>query len=117
MLGGPFRTIFRRRVPEKIDRGLGHHDFHDGFAVTGAGDTSRFAIRAQTLWLPYVGVRPTLSYRLPAGPVRLVLSLTPFARWDLVKKDVSVATSSLDPTVYEVGGTTFGLVGGVGIEL
>jgi len=72
-----------------------------------------------SVWLPYVGVRPSLSYRLPLGPTRLVLSATPFARWDLVKKDVTVETSSGTDThtTYEAGGTTFGLVGGVGIEL
>lgn len=82
-----------------------------GHRITGVGRD------AETVWLPYVGLRPSLSYRMPVGPVRLVLSATPFARWDLVKEDVSADTSSTDPTVYELGGTTFGLVGGVGIEL
>ena len=73
----------------------------------------------ESVWLPYVGVRPGLSFRMPLGPTRLVLSATPFARWDIVKKDVSVKTSagSDTRTVYEAGGTTFGVVGGVGIEL
>lgn len=82
-----------------------------GHRITGVGSD------ADTVWLPYVGLRPSLSYRMPVGPVRLVLSATPFARWDLVKKDVAADSSSTDPTVYELGGTTFGLVGGVGIEL
>ncbi|WP_242346111.1 hypothetical protein [Anaeromyxobacter terrae] len=75
---------------------------------------------AQSVWLPYVGVRPTLSLRLPLGPTRLVLSGAPFARWDLVKKDVAVPSSTGGTTTrstYEAGGTTFGVVGGVGIEL
>ncbi|WP_242372372.1 hypothetical protein [Anaeromyxobacter sp. SG26] len=75
---------------------------------------------AQSVWLPYVGVRPTLSLRLPLGPTRLVLSGAPFARWDLVKKDVAVPSSGGATTTrstYEAGGTTFGVVGGVGIEL
>ena len=84
-----------------------------GHRVTGVGSGSD----PDTVWLPYVGIRPSLSFRMPVGPVHLVLSATPFARWDLVKKDVSVESSSTDPTVYEVGGTTFGLVGGVGVEL
>lgn len=73
----------------------------------------------ESVWLPYVGVRPGLSFRVPLGPTRLVLSATPFARWDIVKKDVSVQTSAGPDTrtVYEAGGTTFGLVGGVGVEL
>ncbi len=69
---------------------------------------------AQSVWLPYVGFRPTLSLRLPFGPARLVLSASPFARWDLVKKEVSSGTAG---TSYDVGGTTFGLVGGVGLEI
>ncbi len=75
---------------------------------------------ADSVWLPYIGVRPTLSLRLPLGPTRLVLSAAPFARWDLVKKDVAVPSSSGGTTTqstYEAGGTTFGAVAGVGIEL
>ena len=69
---------------------------------------------AQSVWLPYLGLRPTLSLRLPLGMARLVLSAAPFARWDLVKKEVSGGTAG---TTYDVGGTTFGLVGGVGLEI
>ncbi len=88
-----------------------------GHRITGVGSGNDLVSETETVWLPYVGVRPSLSYRLPAGPTAVVLSATPFARWDLVKKDVSVRTSSLDPTVYEAGGSTFGLVVGAGIEL
>ncbi len=89
-----------------------------GHRVTGVGSgNDLLAEPPKTVWLPSVGVRPSLSYRMPFGPAGLVLSATPFARWDLVKKDVSVQTSSVDPTVYEVGGTTFGLVVGAGIEI
>ncbi len=88
-----------------------------GHRITGVGSGNELVSETKTVWLPYVGVRPILSYRVPVGPTFLVLSATPFARWDLVKKDVSVRTSSLDPTVYEAGGTTFGLVVGAGIEL
>ena len=89
-----------------------------GHKIEGIGSGNDFLSGdTKTVWLPYVGVRPSLSWRMPLGPTRLVLSLTPFARWDLVKKDVSVETSSLDPTVYEAGGTTFGLVVGAGLEL
>jgi hypothetical protein len=72
-----------------------------------------------TVWLPYVGVRPGVSYRHPVAGVRLVMSVRPFARWDLVKKEVAVQTSSGPETrtYYEAGGSTFGLVGGIGIEL
>lgn len=88
-----------------------------GHRITGVGSGNDHVSETKTVWLPYVGVRPSLSYRLPVGPTFLVLSATPFARWDLVKKDVSVETSSLDPTVYEAGGSTFGLVFGAGIEI
>jgi hypothetical protein len=76
--------------------------------------------RAQSVWLPYAGVRPTLSVRLPAGPVRLVLSVAPFARWDLVRKDVTVVVSDGSAetrNTYDVGGSTFGLAAGAGVEL
>ncbi len=88
-----------------------------GHRITGVGSGNDYVSETKTVWLPYVGVRPSFSYRLPVGPTFLVLSATPFARWDLVKKDVSVETSSLDPTVYEAGGSTFGLVFGAGIEI
>ncbi|HET8539078.1 MAG TPA: hypothetical protein VFL83_04335 [Anaeromyxobacter sp.] len=88
-----------------------------GHRITGVGSGNDLVTDTETVWLPYVGVRPSFSYRLPVGPAALVLSATPFARWDLVRKDVSVPTSSLDPTVYEAGGTTFGLVFGAGMEL
>ena len=88
-----------------------------GHRITGVGSGNDLITEPpKTVWLPYVGIRPSLSYRLPVGPTALVLSATPFARWDLVKKDVTVQTS-VDPTVYEAGGTTFGLVFGVGIEI
>jgi hypothetical protein len=93
---------------------LGGHRIDD----IGSGNPL-LAEKPKTVWLPYVGVRPGLSFRFPFGPTRLVLSATPFARWDLVKKEVSVQTTSGTDTrtVYEAGGTTFGIVGGVGIEL
>lgn len=70
----------------------------------------------ETVWLPYVGIRPGLSLRLPLGPTRVVVSATPFARWDLVKKEVTYGTEETH-TVYEVGGSTFGVVGGLGLEI
>ncbi len=88
-----------------------------GHRITGIGEGNDHVSETKTVWLPYLGVRPSLSYRVPVGPSFVVLSATPFARWDLVKKDVSVRTSSLDPTVYEAGGSTFGLVVGAGIEI
>ncbi len=88
-----------------------------GHRITGVGSGNDRVSETKTVWLPYLGVRPSFSYRLPVGPTFLALSATPFARWDLVKKDVSVRTSSLDPTVYEAGGSTFGLVFGAGLEL
>jgi hypothetical protein len=83
-----------------------------GHRITGVGSGNDYVSETKTVWLPYLGVRPSLSSRLPVRPTLLVLSAAPFARCDLVKKDVPV-----DPTVYEAGGTTFGLVFGAGIEL
>ncbi len=89
-----------------------------GHRITGVGSgNGLLAEPPKTVWLPSLGVRTSFGYRLPVGAVGLVLSATPFVRWDLVRKDVSVQTSSLDPTVYEAGGTTFGLVFGAGIEI
>lgn len=107
-----FRWDLTERVGLDVLGELGGHRIDD----IGSGNPD-LAERPKTTWLPYVGLRPTLSYRLPVGPVGLVLSATPFARWDLVKKEVSLRTTTGTATVYEAGGTTFGLVGGVGIEL
>jgi hypothetical protein len=74
----------------------------------------------QSVWLPYLGVRPTLSLRVPIGPLPLVVSLAPFARWDIVHKDVTVVASDGTTTTestYEAGGTTFGVAAGAGLEL
>ncbi len=84
-------------------------------AEVGAGNPISTATR--TVWLPYVGIRPSLSFRIPFGPAHVVLSATPFARWDLVKKDVAVPVSGGTETFYEAGGSTFGVVGGVGFEI
>lgn len=77
--------------------------------------------QAETVWLPYVGIRPSLSLRLPLGFTRLVLSATPFARWDLVRREVTITvadgTASGTARSYDVGGNTFGLVGGIGLEI
>src|SRR5882757_219747 len=35
-------------VAQKIHRGFGHHDFHDGFAIPGARDRAGFRIRITT---------------------------------------------------------------------
>jgi hypothetical protein len=90
---------------------LGGHRITD----IGAGNDA-LSDSPETVWLPYVGIRPGLSLRLPLGPTRLVVSATPFARWDLVKKEVTYGTAETH-TVYEAGGTTFGVVGGLGLEI
>ncbi len=90
-----------------------------GHKITNIGEGNNIATETRTVWLPYIGVRPSISFRLPLGPTRLVLSATPFARWDLMKKEVSVQTQTGPDTrtVYEAGGSTFGLVGGIGLEI
>jgi hypothetical protein len=92
-----------------------------GHRISNIGLSGDFEVSdPQSVWLPYLGVRPTLSLLLPVGPVRLVLSLAPFARWDIVRKDVTVEVSDGGTTTentYQAGGTTFGVAAGAGIEL
>jgi hypothetical protein len=109
-----FKWDLTRRIRVEVLGELGGHRITD----IGSGN-DLLAERPKTVWLPYVGVRPGVSLRLPLGPTRLVLSATPFARWDLVKKDVSIQTTAGPDTrtIYEAGGSTFGLVGGLGIEI
>jgi hypothetical protein len=80
----------------------------------GGHRITNIGVEAQSVWLPYIGLRPTLSVRVPVGFTRVVLSASPFARWDLVKKEVPGGTAG---TSYDVGGSTFGLVGGIGLEI
>jgi hypothetical protein len=92
-----------------------------GHQISNIGTSGSFDVsNAETVWLPYVGVRPTLSLRLPLGPLRAIVSLAAFARWDLVKKEVTVEVTSGTTTTfntYEAGGATLGLVLGAGIEI
>jgi len=75
--------------------------------------------QARSVWLPYVGARPTLTLRFPAGPIHLVLSVSPFARWDLVKKRITLTSGGTEASTsgYDVGGATFGVAAGAGFEL
>jgi hypothetical protein len=75
--------------------------------------------QARSVWLPYVGARPTLTLRFPAGPIHLVLSVAPFARWDLVKKRITLSSGGTEASTsgYDVGGATFGVAAGAGFEL
>lgn len=81
----------------------------------GAVDVSQ----ARSVWLPYVGARPTLTLRFPAGPMHLVLSVSPFARWDLVKRRITLTSGGTQASTssYDVGGATFGVAAGAGFEL
>ena len=90
-----------------------------GHRLTRIGSGNALVTQTETVWLPYVGVRPSLSLRLPLSQLRLVLSVTPFVRWDLVKKQVEVQTSSggtASRTFYEAGGSTFGSSAASGFE-
>ena len=94
---------------------LGGHQISN-IGESGSWDPST----TETVWLPYVGVRPTLSMRLPVGPIRAIVSLAPFARWDLVEKEVEIEVTSGTTTTlntFEAGGSTFGIVLGAGFEL
>ncbi len=93
---------------------LGGHKISNIAVSEGSVDYSS----ATSVWLPYVGVRPMLVLRVPIGPLKVIGSIAAFARWDLVKKDVTLepvsgGTGSLP---YELGGTTFGLSAGAGLE-
>jgi hypothetical protein len=77
------------------------------------------AADARTVWLPYAGFRPTISFTTPIGPLRAVFSAAPFLRWDLVGTTVNVEVGrvSTDIDSYKVGGITYGLSVGAGVEL
>jgi hypothetical protein len=92
-----------------------------GHQVTGVQFAGQVDVtQATSVWLPYVGARPTLSLRFPFGPLHLVASAAPFARWDLLRKEVSltVTPSGGSGTVvpYRLGGATFGVTAGAGLE-
>jgi hypothetical protein len=72
--------------------------------------------QAHTVWLPYVGVRPSLTVRLP---YHLIAFAAAFARWDLVRENATLTVSgaTVETRTYELGGTTFGAVAGAGLEL
>jgi hypothetical protein len=73
------------------------------------------ATEAKTVWVPFVGLRPTLTFTAPIGWLRASFSAVPFARWDLVKKDVQVVGSTVE--TWSVGGTAYGIAVGVGVEI
>jgi hypothetical protein len=77
------------------------------------------AADARTVWLPYAGFRPTISFTTPIGPVRAVFSAAAFVRWDLVGTTVTVdvAGVSSDVDSYDAGGSTYGIAVGAGVEL
>jgi hypothetical protein len=68
----------------------------------------------------FVGVRPGVSLRLPlAGPVRWVVGVWGFARWNLSADEVAVAAPppAIGTTIYRVGlGPTLGVAGRLGLE-
>jgi hypothetical protein len=90
-----------------------------GHQISQIGAGSTFAAETRTVWLPYVGIRPGISYRIPLPDVRLVVGLSPFARWDLAKRTVEVRASGgpVSRIPYEAGGTAFGVVASLGLEL
>jgi len=92
-----------------------------GHRVTNIGQSDQFtAASTQTTWLPQAGLRFGVSLRAPMGPVGLVLTVTPYARWDLVRKTVTVPGAGADAgtfRAYSVGGSTYGVIGGIGIEI
>jgi len=93
---------------------LGGHKISNITTSNGGVDYSQ----AKAVWLPYVGARPMLSLRLPVGPVKVIGSIAAFARWDLMKRDTTLAPTAGGSTSlpYQLGGTTFGLTAGAGLE-
>jgi hypothetical protein len=88
-----------------------------GHRVSNIGQSG--VTELKSVWLPSVGVRPSLTLRAPLGPSRFLVSLTPFARWDLLRKTVNVNVVGQTNQVqsYDVGGSTMGVVLGIGLEL
>jgi hypothetical protein len=93
---------------------LGGHKISNISTSDGGVDFTQ----ATAVWLPYLGVRPMLTLRLPLARLQVVASIAAFARWDLVKQDVALSSSSGTSTTlpYQLGGTTFGLSAGAGLE-
>jgi hypothetical protein len=91
-----------------------------GHQITNVGISNGVsASEARTVWLPYVGLRPTLSFTTPIGPLRAVFTAAPFVRWDLVGTTVNVKVGGVSTQVdsYDAGGSTYGVAVGAGIEL
>lgn len=91
---------------------LGEYGGHRYGQIAGSGER---------VTVPFVGVRPGLSLRLPiAGSVRLVVGAWFFSRWDLSTYAVAVPAPppALGTSVYVNGrGPTMGVVGRLGFEL
>jgi hypothetical protein len=109
-----FRTNLSDYVRLDLLAELGGHE------ITNVGLSDSVSTKdARTVWLPYVGVRPTISFTTPIGAIRAVFSAAPFVRWDLVGTTVKVKVGGVTSQVdsYDAGGTTYGLSVGAGIEL
>lgn len=93
---------------------VGGHRISNITTSNGGVDYSQ----ARATWLPYLGARPMLTLRLPVGGLKVIGSISGFARWDLVKKDTTLAQTSggVATLPYRLGGTTFGLTAGAGLE-
>jgi hypothetical protein len=92
---------------------LGGHKISNLSTTSGGIDYAQ----ATAVWLPYVGVRPMITLRVPVGPIHLVGSFAAWARWDLMKKDTTLEAAGASSTIpYTLGGATFGLTAGAGLE-
>jgi len=91
-----------------------------GHQITNVGISDGVsASEAKTVWLPFVGLRPTLSFTTPIGPIRAVFTAAPFVRWDLVGTTVRVKVGGVtgEAESYDAGGSTYGIAVGAGVEL
>jgi hypothetical protein len=84
----------------------GHHVSDIGAAGSGV-----------EVWLPYAGVRPGISYRMDAGPLRILVGAWGFWRWDLSNTAASVAGVNVPAGSFDVGGSSRGIEFRLGLEI
>jgi hypothetical protein len=93
---------------------LGGHQLSHVGASDGVSTTD-----SRNVWLPYAGLRPSLSLAVPIGRLRTLVTAAPYARWDLLGSKVNVSVRGFGGGIdsYDVGGVTYGVAFGFGIEL
>jgi hypothetical protein len=93
----------------------------DALAEAGGHRYGNFAKNPQVVtastaseWLPYVGLRPGVAFKVYPG---VFVGVWGFARWDLTRKDVTISASSTSPGFpAKLGGTTIGATLRLGLD-